>query len=315
MSYQHLTQDERYQIDAQLRAGFCDADIARALGRHASTIARERGRNRSGDHYRAAPAQSQAQRRRHAASARSRLAPALCARIDAGLAQRLSPEQIRGRGLLLGEPMVSHTTIYRYVHRQGQRHQLRLPKRRRGYGRGRPKRFTDRKPIQQRPPAVDALARLGDWELDTVRPGKGTGVLVTMNERVSGFIRRGWSPNGTAEEVAMVITARLGRRLSQYVHTLTCDRGSEFADDAFIELVLDATMYFADPHAPWQRARNEHGNGLLRQYFPRHRDFSTITAEELQQVEDALNDRPRKRLKFLTPNEVFFNYDRLALQS
>ena len=62
------------------------------------------------------------------------------------------------------------------------------------------------------------------------------------------------------------------------------------------------------------RARNEHGNGLLREYFPRHRDFSTITAEELQRVEDALNDRPRKRLKFLTPNEVFFNYDRLALQ-
>ena len=74
MSYQHLTQDERYQIDDQLRAGFCDADIAGARGRHASTIARERRRNRSGDHCRAAPAQSQAQRRRHAASARSRLA-------------------------------------------------------------------------------------------------------------------------------------------------------------------------------------------------------------------------------------------------
>jgi len=238
----------------------------------------------------------------------------MCERIDAGLAQRLSPEQIRGRSVLLGEAMVSHTTIYRYVHRHGRRHQLRLPKRRRGYGRGRPKRFTNRKPIQQRPPAVDALARLGDWELDTIRPARGTGVLVTMNERVSGFIRLGWSPSGKAEDVAMAIVARLGR-LSQYVYTLTSDRGSEFADDAFIELMLDAAMYFADPHAPWQRARNEHGNGLLREYFPRHRDFSTITAEELQHAEDALNDRPRKRLKFLTPNEVFFNYNRLALQS
>lgn len=103
-------------------------------------------------------------------------------------------------------------------------------------------------------------------------------------------------------------------RLSQHVHTLTSDRGSEFAEDAFIERMLDAAMYFADPHAPWQRARNENGNGLVREYFPRQRDFRTITEAELQHAEDALNDRPRKRLQFLTPTEVFVNYDRLALQ-
>ncbi len=79
----------------------------------------------------------------------------MCERIDAGLAQRLSPVQIRGRSLLQGEAMVSYTSIYRYVHRHGRRHQLRLPKRRRGYGRGRPKRFTDRKPIQQRTALVN----------------------------------------------------------------------------------------------------------------------------------------------------------------
>ncbi|MBS0461464.1 MAG: IS30 family transposase, partial [Proteobacteria bacterium] len=78
---------------------------------------------------------------------------------------------------------------------------------------------------------------------------------------------------------------------------------------------LKAQVYFADPHSPWQRGCNENCNGLLRQYFPPNRDFATITAEELQPVEDKLNNRPRKRLGYLTPAEVFFNYDHVALQS
>lgn len=314
MPYQHLTQDERYQIAALFRAGFSCTAIARELGRHPSTIVRELRRNRSGLHYRAPLAQTLAKQRRHVASARSHLSPEIQQHLEHGLAQRWSPEQIRGRAALLGLPVASHTTLYRHIHRRGWRNQLRLPKRRRGYGRGRPKRFTDRKPIQQRPPEVDTCCRLGDWEVDTVRPARGTGVLVTMNERVSGFVRLGWSPSGKAEEVAWAVTSRLSP-LSRYVLTLTSDRGSEFAEDAFIELMLDASMFMADPHAPWQRGRNENLNGLVRQYFPRDRDFSTITAEELQAVEDALNDRPRKRLRFLTPTELFFNYDRVALQS
>lgn len=313
MPYQHLTQDERYQIGALFRTGLSKSEIARELGRHPSTVVRELRRNRSGPMYRASTAQTLAQQRRHNASARSQLLPEVRADLEQGLAQRWSPVQIRGRAALLGLPVVSHTTLYRHIHRRGWRDQLRLPKRRRGYGRGRPQRFTDRKPIQQRPPEVDACARLGDWEVDTVRPARGTGVLVTMNERVSGFVRLGWSPSGKAEDVALAMISRLSP-MSRYVHTITSDRGSEFAEDAFIELMLDADMFMADPHAPWQRGRNENLNGLVREYFPRSRDFSTITAEELQAVEDALNDRPRKRLQFLTPTELFFNYDRVALQ-
>ena len=73
-------------------------------------------------------------------------------------------------------------------------------------------------------------------------------------------------------------------------------------------------MYMADPHAPWQRARNEHLNGLVREYFPRKRDFSTILPEEIQCAQDALNNRPRKRHRFLTPSEVFFHHSRVALR-
>ncbi|MGH8030884.1 MAG: IS30 family transposase, partial [Luteimonas sp.] len=86
-------------------------------------------------------------------------------------------------------------------------------------------------------------------------------------------------------------------------------------EDRVLEKHLKAPVYFADPHSPWQRGCNENFNGLLRQCFPRQRDVSTITAQELQAVEDQLNDRPRKRLGYLTPSEVFFNDDHVALQS
>lgn len=314
MSYEHLTQGERYQIATLFREGFTRRYIATTLERHPSTITRELRRNRDGLRYQAATAHRLAERRRHAASARPRIAPEVLIELDHGLTQRWSPEQLRGRCRLLGLPVVSHTTLYRHIHRRGWRHRLRLPKRRRGYGRARSQRFADRKSIAQRPLIVAACARLGDWELDTVRPARGRGVLVTMNERVSGLTRLGWSPTGQAQDVAMTIVARLGR-LKRYVHTLTSDRGSEFAEGALIEQALQAGMFMADPHAPGQRARNENLNGLVREYFPRNRDFSTITAEELQAAEDALSDRPRKRLQFLTPTEVFFNYDRVALQS
>ena len=99
------------------------------------------------------------------------------------------------------------------------------------------------------------------------------------------------------------------------VHTLTSDRGSESTGGDLIELSLEAQMYMADPHAPWQRVRNENLNGLLRQYFPRKRDFSTIAQKEIQAAEDEPNQRPRKRHGFLTPIEVFCYYKRVARRS
>lgn len=121
-------------------------------------------------------------------------------------------------------------------------------------------------------------------------------------------------PDGTAEAMAWSIVGRL-ERIKRLVHTVTCDRGGEFTGDRAVEKQLKARVYFADPHSPWQRGCNENFNGLLRQFFPRKCDFSTITAQELQQVEDQLNNRPRKRLGYLTPSEVFFNHDHVALQS
>ena len=314
MTYRHLTQEERYQIDILLRTGFTCSAVAQQLGRHPSTIVRERRRNANAGRYRAEHAQRVSQARRYNASSRPRLLPEVMSQIEQGMSQRWSPVQIQGRCRVLELPVASHTSIYRYIHRHGLRSQLRSPKRRRKYGAQRPDRFADRKPISERPSIVEAGTRLGDWEMDTVRPAKGRGVLVTLNERLSGLLRLGWSPTGKAEDVADTVVSCLMPDRSQ-VHTLTSDRGSEFADGNLIEISLEAQMYMADPHAPWQRARNENLNGLLRQYFPRKRDFSTITQKEIQAAEDELNQRPRKRHGFLTPLEVFYYYKRVALRS
>ncbi len=316
MSYEHLTLEQRYQIAARHSAGSSNKCIAEEIGCHPSTIGRELRRNCCGKAvYVGSIAHGQAKTRRRIASARSHLPESVRAELIERLMQNHSPEQIRGRLALLKAGQVSHTTVYRYARRLGLRHHLRHPKRRRGYGKGKstPGRFADRRSIHERAAEVADRSRTGHWEADTVRPSTGTGVLVTLVERRSGYGRIGWSPDGTAEAVTLSILDRLSR-LRHLVHTVTCDRGSEFAHDRVVEKGLKALVYFADPHSPWQRGCNENFNGLLRQYFGRKRDFSTITAKELQAVEDQLNDRPRKRLGYLTPSEVFFNHDHVALQ-
>lgn len=313
MSYRHLTLEQRYQIAALRRAGLTRQDVARMMGCHPSTISRELRRNPTGRVYVGSIAHGQARRRRHLASARPHLAEALRRELWNGLWARHSPEQIRGRLMMLRVGQISLPTIYRWARHWGLSRQLRHPRRYRRRGRA-PTRFADHRSIHTRPAEVSERLRIGDWEADTAHPSRGRGVLVTLVERRTGLARIGWCLGTSAKAVAMCI-GRLLRKLVHPVHTLTCDRGTEFAHARWLERTLRAKVYFADPHSPWQRGSNENFNGLLRQYFPRARDFSTITAQELRRVEHALNQRPRKRLSFLTPNEVFFGLNPVALQS
>src|SRR3954468_22336706 len=87
--------------------------------------------------------------------------------------------------------------------------------------------------------------------------------------------------------------------------TLTWDRGKELSGHAQFALETGTRVFFADPHSPWQRPSNENTNGLLRQYFPKGTDLSRWSAEDLEAVAHALNNRPRKILDWKTPVEVF----------
>jgi transposase, IS30 family len=316
MTYKHLSQNERYQIYALLEAGHNQMQIAHILGRHRSTISREVSRNSGFVGYRPRLAQELSIRR----SERSRNAPRVpeaTLRIAAYfLRQDWSPEQVAGF------VPVSHETLYRYIYTdkaqggslwRGLRCQKKKRKRYAG-GRERRGQLPNRRSIHDRPASVETRSCVGHWEGDTVIGAAHKHAIVTVVERKSGFAVLAKVENKTSEAVSQAIINRLKPYVAR-VTTLTYDNGREFADHARIDDELNSTAYFADPFASWQRGSNENFNGLLRQYIPKKRPLSTVTDEELKMIEDKLNFRPRKRLGFKTPHQVFHeSLNRVALR-
>ncbi len=139
--------------------------------------------------------------------------------------------------------------------------------------------------------------------------------IVTLVERKSGFAVLAHVTRKTADLVSQAIITNL-TPLAQRVRTVTYDNGKEFADHAAVDEALKSTTYFADPYASWQRGSNENFNGLLRQYIPKKRPLSTVTTDELKMIQDLINHRPRKRLGFKTPHDVFHqSLKRVALRT
>ena len=154
--------------------------------------------------------------------------------------------------------------------------------------------------ITERPAEVETRERLGDWEGDTVH-GVG-GNLVTLVDRKSGYLSAYPVKRRTRRQVTRAINLLLQ---GHAVHTLTLDNGREFAGHERIALRSHCQVYFADPYSSWQRGTNENTNGLLRQYFPKGSDFSKLTVAAVNQVAARINLRPRKRLGWKTPYEVY----------
>ena len=289
------------------------AEIAHALGRHRSTVYREVGRNRSAydGAYRAAAAIEHTNGRRSRSRRNARYGPADYVAIEKRLREDWSPEQIVGRHRREGLPVMSHETIYLYIwadkacggslwrHLRGANKQ-----RRKRYGRHDSRgRLAGKKMIGQRPAVVEQRSRLGDWELDTVH-GRGTACVVTAVERKSGLLRVGKLPRATADRT----TRRTVEILASEPHpvrTLTSDNGSEFHGYKDIERQLNTRVYFATPHHAWERGSNENTNGLLRQYLPKGTNLKPLTQRQCERFATKLNNRPRLRLNFRTPNEVY----------
>ena len=317
MSYTHLSQDERYQIQHLHRGGFSAREISAELKRAATTISRELRRNPGeAARYHARTAQRQSTKRRYAASTQARIQPEQWAAVEARLkADQWSPVQIAS------EAFISHERIYQHIAADRQRGgklwlHLRCRKLRRRHRCGTPRqrqRFHGRR-IAERPAIVETRKRVGDWEGDTI-VGKGLARVVTLAERKSGLLRMRLVPNGEADTVMRAIVHAL-HPLQPRVHTLTWDNGSEFAEHAVVDIALTAKSYFADPYSSWQRGTNENTNGLIRQYLPKGCDLSAYTDADIQAIEDKLNRRPRKRLDFRTPQHVFdVSLNRGALRS
>ncbi len=318
--YQQLTQAQRYQIYALQKAPFTFTQIAAEIGVHKSTVSREVRRNRGGRGYRPTPAQ-QLTTARKLAAATTRIAAETWRVVEARLRdEQWSPEQISGWLRRHRQPSVSHQRIYQYIYRDKRAGgtldtHLRCQKqRRKPYGSyNRRGRLPNCRSIETRPKIVDAKRRIGDWEADTIIGQNHQGAIVTSTERKSKLLLMQRVADKTAAGVAHAMTTLLGEVADQ-VHTITSDNGREFANHQLMAEKLSADFYFAHPYSSWERGLNENTNGLVRQYFPKQCDLTKITDEEVRQVQQRLNSRPRKTLGYQTPHQVFYRPSPVALR-
>jgi transposase, IS30 family len=306
MPYQQITLDERAEI-SRLRGLRCSvAEIARLLGRHRSTIYRELGRNRSlRDQYEWYHAHCLARTRRRHSRRNRRLTSAHWGIVVRLLALGWSPEQIAGRWA----GWLSREAIYQYLSRDrraGGTHYRLLPQgrkhRRRRFGRQRlgGPRGT---PIAERPAIVEARTQIGHWELDTIL-GPGRACLVTAVERATGYAVIGKLESCTMEALVARVTPLLQDQ-PHPVRTITTDNGSEMTGYRYLEQALGCRVYFTQPYSAWQRGSIEHLNGLIRRVYPKRTDFTRITQWDCTRLARQLNQRPRKRLNYQTPEERY----------
>jgi len=169
--------------------------------------------------------------------------------------------------------------------------------------------------IDDRPKEVEKRINIGHWEDDLIVSRRSSIKLKTINERFSGLVFIKKVRNGTIEESNKAVIERLGDIPQQYLKTLTMDRGSENLGYKEIEKTLGLDCYYAHAYSSWERGSNENLNGLIRRYLPKKTDFNKVSDDDIKKIEYLLNSRPRKRLGWKTPYEVFYNMTGVALQS
>jgi len=317
----HLTQEQRYHIEAYKKAGYSNSEIARELGVHPSTIGRELKRNSSPvrQRYGAKVAHEISSLRKSVNSrANKKFKNELENLVVKYIEQDWSPEQVSATLLIKHGLSLSFVRIYQYIEadRQngGELHtHLRFygKKRRAKYGKKSKVRIKERISISQRPAIVDKKIRIGDFEIDTII-GKGKqGAITTIVDRASAFVKISIPTSKRAEDIENE-TKRLLIPHKEITHTITSDNGLEFANHKAIANTLNCDYYFCHPYSSWERGLNEYTNGLIRQYFPKGSSFTHITPEIIQEVENKLNHRPRKTLGWRTPYEVFYGLKKAA---
>ena len=311
MPYHQITPDERYTLGVLRRQGFTNAAMARALGRHRSTIGREFARNfsRYDGAYRPSIAQERTNGRRVRSRRNSHFGSVEWDLVERLLREKFSPEQISGWLRLLDLLEISHQTIYAHVKRD-QKHggrlweHLRQPVRyRKRYAtvekRG---RLPGKRHISERPAAVDSRTEIGHWEMDIVVGVRTNHCIVTLVERVTGATMIGRLRCRKVADVNRRVI-ELIQAYRQLFLTITVDNGPEFHGYKEIEEATGVTIYFANPYASWERGTNENTNGLIRQYIPKRTSMKRLTQHRCNEIASALNNRPRKRHAFRTPLE------------
>ena len=312
-NYHHLTREQRDVIYSLHQEGKSQNQIAKSIGVHRSTIARELKRN-ANDHLGYLPdeANGSAHMRRYRPHSKICRSKDLQTIIVQYLSQGWSPEVIAGRLKLEGSKhQVSHESIYKWIYGDGKSLKLHTylvrHKRKRG---ARPcckvkkSLIPNRVPIAERP--VAHTSTFGNWEGDTVIFAHNKGAIVTLYERQSKLLLGAKVSHKTAPIVTQAIKMLMRDLPQSALNSITFDNGGEFARHQELHPMLADQTYFCKPYASWEKGGVENANGILRRDVPKRSKQQDYTDEDITMIIDDINHTPRKSLGFFTPSEQFY---------
>lgn len=319
-----LSYFERQIIETRLRGKWKIRRIGRYLNRSPGIISREIRRNiHPSGKYLAEYAQGLADRRSHITNKRKMDKDAgLCRYIKKQFENDLSPEQIAGRlkefppDGLRGRS-ISHESIYQYIYNSPYGTYLynylrykTVPRRQKQHSRKCHKSLIpERISIHERPKIIDDRERFGDWESDSVNFSKQRSALSVQHERKSLLVRLNKLTDHGSEETLEALRITVGSLpIKDLAKSITFDNGGEGAKHIEIRDEYGIDTYFCDPYKSWQKGGVENSNGLIRQYLPRETNLDNITDNMIHEIQEKLNNRPRKKLGYRTPNEVINSY-------
>ena len=293
------------------KEGYTQKEIAKAIGKHPSVVCRELARNsdgRSGE-YKHELAHHKYEKRLMEKPKAIYFNPLIQKMVEQNLCLKLSPEQIVGICKNENIPCVSIERIYQHIWAEKKQngnlfeHLRTRGKRYRKRGNSKDSRgiIRDRRPIEERPVEVEQKQRFGDLEIDTIIGQNHKGAIVTINDRATGVLRMKKVKGKDAQAVKNA-TIEMLQDWKPFIYTITADNGKEFALHSEISKTLNIDFYFANPYHSWERGANENLNGLIRQYIPKKTNFETLSNKQIQKIQENLNNRPRKRFNFKSPN-------------
>ena len=324
MSYTQLTLKQRFQLEILLKTMKTQKDIAEWMGVSESAISRELNRNGGSKNYEARRAHSLAAKRRKSGKRKTKKLftdKFIRGYVEEKLKLYWSPEQIAGRLKKDFKAVIYHETIYRFIYDEMPEWKKYLRQKkgryRRRHGtkiREKQREEAKKERIDARPDIINKRSRIGDWEGDTIVGGERITGILTHVERKSGYLLGDLFKKKNAELIQEKTVESFRKISSDKKHTITYDNGVEFSRYEFIEREAKMKIYFANPYHSWERGTNENTNGLLRQFFPKKSLFATLTQKAVDNAVNLINRRPRKRLDYLTPREVFVEGKLIAVQ-
>lgn len=325
MSYTNLTLKQRFQLEIYSEKAVTLAEISLSSGIPESTVCREflRAGGREGYDARKADALARKRRTNGKRETKKLLSDTeIASYVEEKITLFWSPEQIAGRMRTDIERTICHETIYSFIYEEKMewkkylRHKKGKYRRRRGTKERERKREEAKKQrIDTRPGVIDRRERLGDWEGDTIVGGEKTTGILTHVDRRSGYLLGDLFLKKSAVLIREKTVKRFLPVPGEKKYSITYDNGIEFSDHERMAALSGIDVFFAYPYHSWERGTNENTNGLLRQFFPKRMKLATLRQKDVDWAVDLINHRPRKRLGYLTPHEVFVEGKAIALQA